>query len=153
MGQGERSKAGKVRGQRERNSRVLFNTLHRLNTVLSQISKVYMGSMSRDVHSCPHWLRPRELPPPLSPAFGLIYEGRYWSAKIDDISLYCTVVISVSGTIQKIGQDVYLGERRKVRGERGLVNFERKERIARKDRQKKREIRKRKKGLGKSKVR
>jgi hypothetical protein len=23
----------------------------------------------------------------LAPAFGLIYEGRYWSAKIDDISL------------------------------------------------------------------
>jgi hypothetical protein len=26
-----------------------------------------------------------QLPPPL--AFGLIYPGRYWSAKIDDISL------------------------------------------------------------------
>ncbi len=26
-------------------------------------------------------------PPPPIPAFGLIYEGRYWSAKIDDISL------------------------------------------------------------------
>ncbi len=32
-----------------------------------------------------HWLTPRNPPPPL-PAFGLIY-GRYWSAKIDDISL------------------------------------------------------------------
>ncbi len=40
--------------------------------------------MSRDVHSCSHWLRPRN--PPL-PAFGFIYEGRYWSAKIDEISL------------------------------------------------------------------
>jgi hypothetical protein len=29
--------------------------------------------MSRDVHSCSH-------------LFGIIYEGRYWSAKIDDIS-------------------------------------------------------------------
>jgi hypothetical protein len=25
------------------------------------------------VHSCTHWLRPRNLPPP--PAFGLMYEG------------------------------------------------------------------------------
>jgi hypothetical protein len=30
-------------------------------------------------HSCSHWLRPH--PPP--PAFGLIYKGRYWSAKMD----------------------------------------------------------------------
>ncbi len=29
-------------------------------------------------------LRPRNSPPP---AFGLIYEGAYWSAKIEDISL------------------------------------------------------------------
>jgi hypothetical protein len=28
--------------------------------------------MSRDVHSCTHWLRPRNPPPP---AFGLVYEG------------------------------------------------------------------------------
>jgi hypothetical protein len=40
--------------------------------------------MSRYVHSCSHWLRPRSPPPP---AFGLICEGLYWSAKIDDISL------------------------------------------------------------------
>ncbi len=38
--------------------------------------------MSRDVHTCSHCMRP-------PPAFGLIYEGRYWSAKIDDISFYC----------------------------------------------------------------
>ncbi len=32
--------------------------------------------MSRDVHSCTHWLRPRDPPPPPNPpAFGLIYEG------------------------------------------------------------------------------
>ncbi len=35
------------------------------------------------VYSCTHWLRPRNPPP----AFGLIYEGAIWSAKIDDISL------------------------------------------------------------------
>ncbi len=40
----------------------------------------YLGSMSRDVHSCSHWLRPCLQPPPA-------YEGRYWSSKIDDISL------------------------------------------------------------------
>ncbi len=27
------------------------------------------------VHSCSHWPRPRNPPPPHSPAFGLIYEG------------------------------------------------------------------------------
>ncbi len=39
-----------------------------------------LGSMSRDVHSCSHWLRPRKPPPP-----------RIWAlmrdAQIDDISL------------------------------------------------------------------
>ncbi len=47
--------------------------------------KVHLGSLTRDVHSTSHWLRPRNPSPP--PAFGLIYEGRYWSVKIDDISL------------------------------------------------------------------
>ncbi len=42
---------------------------------------LHLGSVSRDVHSCTHWLRPRNPPPP--PAL----RGRYWSAKIDDISL------------------------------------------------------------------
>jgi len=32
------------------------------------ISKIYLGSMSRDVHSYAHWLRPRNLPHP--PALG-----------------------------------------------------------------------------------
>ncbi len=45
---------------------------HRLN-IWSWISKVYLGTMSRDVHSCTHWLRPRNPPHPL--AFGLVYEG------------------------------------------------------------------------------
>ncbi len=30
---------------------------------MEEISKVYFGSMSRDVHSCTHWLRPPQLPP------------------------------------------------------------------------------------------
>ncbi len=30
------------------------------------ISKVYLGSMSRDVHGCPHWLRTPTPPPPTS---------------------------------------------------------------------------------------
>ncbi len=36
------------------------------------------------VHSCTHWLRPRNLPPP---HLGSYIRGRYWSAKIDVISL------------------------------------------------------------------
>ncbi len=35
------------------------------------------------VYSCTHWLRPHTPPPP---ALELMNEGRYWSAKIDDIS-------------------------------------------------------------------
>jgi hypothetical protein len=31
--------------------------------------------MSRDVHCCTHWLRPRTPPPPIHPSFGLVYEG------------------------------------------------------------------------------
>ncbi len=45
--------------------------------------KVYLGSISRDVHSCTHWLRPRNSLTP--PAFELVLQRRYWSAKIDDI--------------------------------------------------------------------
>jgi hypothetical protein len=39
--------------------------------------------MSRDVHSCTHWLRPRN--PPIPAALGLVYEGAI--GQIDDISL------------------------------------------------------------------
>ncbi len=48
---------------------------HRLNMEVLYISKVYLGSMSREVHSCTHWLRPRNSHPP--PAFGLVLRGRY----------------------------------------------------------------------------
>jgi hypothetical protein len=41
--------------------------------------------MSRDVHSCTHCLRPRTPPP--SPRIWAHIRERYWSAKIDDISL------------------------------------------------------------------
>ncbi len=34
---------------------------HRLNM---EISKVFLGSISLDVHSCTHWMRPRNPPPP-----------------------------------------------------------------------------------------
>jgi hypothetical protein len=44
-----------------------------------------LGSMSHDVHSYTHWLIPRN--PPTHPAFRLDIRWRYWSAKIDDISL------------------------------------------------------------------
>jgi hypothetical protein len=40
------------------------------------------------VHSYTHWLTETPQLPPPPPAFGIIYiGGRYWSAKIDDISL------------------------------------------------------------------
>jgi hypothetical protein len=41
---------------------------------------------SRDVQSCSYWLRDPAITP-LSRIWVHIYEGRYWSAKIDDISL------------------------------------------------------------------
>ncbi len=37
------------------------------------LQSLYLGFMSRDVHSCTHWLRPRN-PPPHPPAFGLVHE-------------------------------------------------------------------------------
>ncbi len=42
------------------------------------------------MHSCTHWLRPRNSPPPppCPRIWAHIREGRYWSAKIDDISLW-----------------------------------------------------------------
>jgi hypothetical protein len=44
---------------------------HRLNMELDLQSLFGLHCMSRDAHSCTHWLRPRT---PL-PAFGLVYEG------------------------------------------------------------------------------
>ncbi len=43
------------------------------------------------VHSCTHWLRPRmqpSRPPPIPPHLDSYTIGRYWLAKIDDISLW-----------------------------------------------------------------
>jgi hypothetical protein len=55
--------------------------MHRLNMELDL--QILFGL---HVHSCTHWLRPRNSPPP--PAFGLISEGAIGrKAKIDDISL------------------------------------------------------------------
>jgi hypothetical protein len=46
----------------------------------------YVGSMSRDVHSCTHWLRSRNSLPP--PAFGRVYEGAIGQQRyVDDFSL------------------------------------------------------------------
>ncbi len=49
--------------------------MHRLNMELDLLSLF--------VHSCTHWLRPRN--PPAPHAFGLIYEGAI--GQIDDLSL------------------------------------------------------------------
>jgi hypothetical protein len=38
------------------------------------------------VYSCTHWLRPRDSPPP-HPRIWAQIRGRYWSAKVGDISL------------------------------------------------------------------
>ena len=48
-----------------------------------------LGFMSRDVHSCIHWLRPRNTPPhpPSISRIRTRIRGRYWSAKRDAISL------------------------------------------------------------------
>jgi hypothetical protein len=58
---------------------------YRLNMEID-LQSLFGGSMSRDVHSCTHWLmKPRN--PPLSPRIWAHIQGRYWSAKKDDISL------------------------------------------------------------------
>ncbi len=46
--------------------------------------KLIWAPCARDVHSCTHWLRPRNPPPPRIWAH---IRGRSWSAKIDDFSL------------------------------------------------------------------
>ncbi len=53
--------------------------LFRLNMEVD-LQGFFLGSMSRDVHSCIHWLRPRNSPP--VPAFGLAValRGRYWAS-------------------------------------------------------------------------
>jgi hypothetical protein len=58
----------------------VFHDIHRLNIELD-----LQSLFGLHVHSCTHWLKHRNLPPP---PFVLI-RGRFWSAKIDDISL-CT---------------------------------------------------------------
>ena len=55
---------------------------HRLNMELH-----LQSLFGLHVHSCTHWLRPRNSPPP-SPTIWAHLWGRYWSAKIDDISLW-----------------------------------------------------------------
>ncbi len=73
---------GILRGVRcTKSLRVLF--LHRRP---SSWTTLVLNSRAVFIFNEPaYWLRPRNSPPP--PAFGLIIRGRYWSAKIDDISL------------------------------------------------------------------
>jgi hypothetical protein len=55
--------------------------IHRLNIELDLLSLFGLH-----VHSCTHWLKPRKTPPPPHLIWAHL-RGRYWSAKIDDISL------------------------------------------------------------------
>jgi hypothetical protein len=49
------------------------------------ILKVTEGLFGLHVHSCTHWLRPRNHP--LPPRIWAHIRGRYWSAKIETTSL------------------------------------------------------------------
>ncbi len=57
-------------------------TTHTLNMEID-LQSLFGLHMSR--HSCTHWLRPR-IPSPHPPHWDSYTRGRYWSAKIDDIS-------------------------------------------------------------------
>ncbi len=59
----------------------MYTSWHRLNIELDLRS--LFGLL---VHSCAHWLRPPNSPSP-SPRIWAHKRGRYWSAKLDDISL------------------------------------------------------------------
>jgi hypothetical protein len=59
----------------------LVATTHRFNMELD-----FQCLFGLHVYSCTNWLRPRNPPPP-PPRMSAHIRGRYWSAKIDDISL------------------------------------------------------------------
>ncbi len=78
---GQRPDCAGVRGERVRTDPViLVLPEHRLNMELG-LQRLF----GLHVHSCTHWLRPRNPPPPRISA---PIRGRYWSTKIDDISLW-----------------------------------------------------------------
>ncbi len=54
---------------------IITGSITAIGSIWRWISRVYLGSMSSDVHSCTHWLRPRNPLSPHSPALGLVYEG------------------------------------------------------------------------------
>jgi hypothetical protein len=72
------------------------------------------------VHSCTHWLRPRNSPSP--PAFGLIYEGAYWSAKIDVTSLCNPLTPPLHHLPANIGKASPAGQREDRPRERAYCN-------------------------------
>ena len=57
-----------------------WGAVHRLNMELDLHKFIWTH-----VHSCTHWLRPRD--PATPPLIWAYTRERYWSAKIDDISL------------------------------------------------------------------
>jgi hypothetical protein len=65
-------------GQRQRGEAQNTELKHKIGFSIKYGVRVYFDSMSRDVHSCSHWLRPRSLPP------GSHMKGAIGSAKVDD---------------------------------------------------------------------
>jgi hypothetical protein len=81
---------------------------HRLNMEID-LQSLY----GLHVHSCTHWLRPRNPPyPPPPPGIWAHIRGRYWSAKIDDISLWPPAVHHFNSFVpiaEQAGQAAVLG--------------------------------------------
>jgi predicted RNase H-like nuclease (RuvC/YqgF family) len=58
---------------------------HRLNIEVD-LQCLFWLNVTCDVHSRTHWLETQQFPPPPSPRIWSRIGGRYWSAKLDDIS-------------------------------------------------------------------
>jgi hypothetical protein len=91
---------------------------HRLNMKVDLQS--FWGSMSRDVHSCTHWVRPSNPP---SPRIGALIRGRYWPAKIDEskTTSLCNPMVTMEEIQGRCARDDIQGTRYKGRGTRDEV--------------------------------
>ncbi len=99
-------------GHRKKIAKVLMSTFtcRSLSSISPRIGQIYTevkygGRFTKFIwvqchHSCTHWLRPRNSPPPPHlDSFMRIFSnpcaGRYWSAKVDDISLPAPLSLKV----------------------------------------------------------